>query len=732
MRTRQGPWRQRTFLIVLSVLASVALSALIAWEPLFAQTNTPAPPGGIVLQPQPPKEQALFVAERPAEPYVPDQLIVKFRAPEGITALARDSITSAFAATRATLFPEYSVVTIKPGEDREALIARLREHPAVELVEPNYYLYATFAPNDPLYPYQWHLEQIRTEQAWDISAGQGVVVAVIDSGVAYETYDVYVQAPDLANTAFVPGWDFVNNDAHPNDDHGHGTHVAGTIAQSTNNGIGVAGVAPGASIMPIKVLDENGYGPTSIVADGIRWAVDHGAQVINLSLGGENSNELLEDAVNYAYNNGVLVVAASGNENRSTVSYPAAYPNALAVGAVRYDESRSYYSNYGAALDVVAPGGDVTVDQNEDQYPDGVLQQTICNPEYDLECTETDPTRFGYYFFQGTSMAAPHVAGVAALLIESGVATTPDEIRQALQETAKDKGAPGWDMLYGHGLVQAYDALLYTAATPTGTATNTPTSSPTGTVVATPSSTPTASPTRTATASPTTVPPPSVYRTYLPFVRNADRAPTPTPTRTPTPQGCNGYIQALTNPSFETGVAPWATLGSPYRTSLRAIDGAYSMRLGADDAIAQTVMVPTWSETAAIYFADYMVSADSSVTAYDYLGVGVFDQADNLIASGFIPNNDTRDSWILFRLPVSNIAAYRGQPMSVMFAGFNDSLYPTTWYVDNVWFVFACGSTTASLGAGSMAELEAAASLPPGIDEGADDRLREIWQSMKP
>jgi len=333
----------------------------------------------------------------------------------------------------------------------------------VEYAEPNYIARAYFVPNDPFYSFQWHLDGpafggIHTEAAWDTSNGAGAVVAVIDTGVAYENYDEgrgkkYYLAPDLANTSFVPGYDFVNDDTHPNDDEGHGTHVTGTIAQSTNNSLGVAGVAFGASIMPVKVLDGNGSGTYADVASGIRWAADNGAKVINLSLGGSSPATVLEEAVAYAYTLGVTIVAAAGNDGLGVVGYPAAYDDyVIAVGATRYDETRAYYSNYGASLDLVAPGGDVTVDQNGDGYGDGVLQQTFGNRTND----------WGYYFYQGTSMATPHVAGVAALVIANGNATTPDEVRSALESTADDLGASGRDDFYGQGLVNAEMALTWT------------------------------------------------------------------------------------------------------------------------------------------------------------------------------------------------------------------------------------------------------------------------------
>lgn len=342
------------------------------------------------------------------------------------------------------------------GESIDALLARFRNDDSVEYAEPNYIAYAFVVPNDTYYyPYQWNFDNsvsggVDAEEAWDITNGSGVIVAVIDTGVAYEDYGRYYKAPDLENTEFVPGYDFVNNDSHPNDDEAHGTHVTGTIAQSTNNGQGTAGLAYGAFIMPIKVLDSRGSGSYADVAEGIRFAADNGAKVINLSLGGSVGTSYLEEAVAYAYNKGVTIVAASGNGSSGSVSYPAAYDNyVIAVGATRYDETRASYSNYGSALDIMAPGGDINVDQNGDGYGDGILQQTFGRRT----------NSWGYYFYQGTSMATPHVAAAAAMVIASGIATSPDDVRNVLQNSAKDLGSPGRDNTYGYGLLNIAAAL---------------------------------------------------------------------------------------------------------------------------------------------------------------------------------------------------------------------------------------------------------------------------------
>jgi len=360
----------------------------------------------------------------------------------------------------------FRVVKVPEGKVLEK-VKEYSNRADVDYAEPNYYVYASWLPNDPLYSYQWNLDNsenggIQMEQAWGIETGSlDVIVAVVDTGVAYETYrdglKRYYLAPDLANTEFAPGWDFVNNDAHPNDDNSHGTHVTGTIAQSTNNNLGVAGIAFGTAIMPVKVLDKNGSGTDAGVASGIIWAADHGADIINLSLGGPDRSSTLQNAVKYAYDRGVTIIAAAGNDGSSQVSYPAAYDDyVIAVGATRYDKTLAYYSNYGASLDLVAPGGDINVDQNGDGYGDGVLQNTF-NPN------TKRTSDFGYWFFQGTSMAAPHVSGIAALLLANGNAATPGEVRAALEGTAKDLGESGWDATYGWGLVDAFAALQWDA-----------------------------------------------------------------------------------------------------------------------------------------------------------------------------------------------------------------------------------------------------------------------------
>ena len=291
-------------------------------------------------------------------------------------------------------------------------LAALRNSPLskdTEYIEPNYIYHQLEVPNDPEYSKQWNLHTINVEQAWDETKGEGITVAVIDTGVT--------QVPDLKLTKFVEGYDFVNDKKNANDDNGHGTHVAGTIAQSTNNGYGVAGVAHQAQIMPLKVLAASGGGTVADIAEAIKFAADGGADVINMSLGGGGESQLISDAINYAYDKDVVIVAAAGNENRNAASYPARYPRVISVAATDAAGEKAPYSNYGAGVDIAAPGGSETAK---------ILQNTI------------DPSTGESTFvgFQGTSMAAPHVAGVAALIRASGI-NEPQQVLEILKKSAR-------------------------------------------------------------------------------------------------------------------------------------------------------------------------------------------------------------------------------------------------------------------------------------------------------
>jgi len=312
-------------------------------------------------------------------------------------------------------FSEADHVYIVEGD--AATLRALRRSPLKSLTEsisPNYIYQSFIAPNDPDYPKQWNFRSINIEPAWDETKGSGVTVAVIDTGIS--------RIPDMEQTKFVPGYDFVNDQEEANDDNGHGTHVAGTIAESTNNNLGVAGIAYEAALMPLKVLGQGGGGTVADIAEAIRFAADHGSDVINMSLGGGGDADVLREAIAYAHGKGVVIVAAAGNAATNSAAYPARYPEVIAVSALDSSGAKAPYSNFGAGVDISAPGGVL----REDDLSGGILQNTI-NPETGEAV---------YLPLQGTSMAAPHVAAVAALVKSVGI-EEPEAIATILKKSAR-------------------------------------------------------------------------------------------------------------------------------------------------------------------------------------------------------------------------------------------------------------------------------------------------------
>jgi serine protease len=364
-----------------------------------------------------------------------------------------------------------------------AAIAAFEVDPAVEWAEPNRVrrpqgaglaqqaLGGTQEPNDPFYSFQWHYDLIRLPQAWALTQGSAdVVVAVIDTGERAH--------PDLdANT--VAGFDFISSNTNSADGQNgidddptdvgdgngvtassfHGTHVAGTIGAVSDNGLGVAGVNWVCSLMHLRVLGKNG-GTDADIAQAVRYAAGlsnssgtvpaQPAQVINMSLGGPNSTSTLQNAVTAARNAGVVIFAAAGNEATSTPSFPASYNGVISVAAVDPNAVKAPYSNFGPTLDLAAPGGDLGVDLDQNGFADGVLSTLV---------DEDDSFAPLFVFYQGTSMACPHAAGVAALMLALDPGLTPGEIESILESTAVDLGNPGFDNMFGNGLIQADLAL---------------------------------------------------------------------------------------------------------------------------------------------------------------------------------------------------------------------------------------------------------------------------------
>ncbi|PFP16142.1 peptidase S8 [Bacillus sp. AFS073361] len=298
----------------------------------------------------------------------------------------------------------------------------------VEFAEPNYlYLQNQIElPNDLLYreQYQWNLSAIQAEAGWDITKGdEHIIIAVIDTGVDLDH-------PDLRRR-LTNGYNVLLNNDFPDDDNGHGTHVSGIIASETNNQEGLAGVTWYNKIMPIKAMNAEGYGTTFDIAKGIFWAVDHGADVINMSLGNYQYSSLLKEAIDYAYNKNVVLIAAAGNENTMQPSYPAAFPKVLSVAAVSYTGQRAPFSNYGDYIDVSAPGV---------QIPSTYFNQQ-------------------YASLSGTSMASPHVAGLAGLMLSANPNLTNKEVIDIIKNSAYDLGIPGTDNDFGSGLINVKNGL---------------------------------------------------------------------------------------------------------------------------------------------------------------------------------------------------------------------------------------------------------------------------------
>lgn len=369
---------------------------------------------------------------------VPNEIVVGFYADSASKARARIKDQFNLKIKRHSRKDgEFSVFL---HDNPRAVIAKLKKINGVAYAEQNAYAYVNWIHNDPYYdPYQWHMTRIGLEDAWPLSSGSGVVVAIIDTGVKQSL-------EDLARTRFTAGYDFINNDNDPNDDEGHGSHVCGTVAQSSHNGIGVTGAAYNCTIMPVKVLNDQGCGTYDLVADGIYWAADNGADIINLSLSGSVDLTVLRDAVDYAWNKGVVIVCAAGNSGSNVPEFPAAYPDSISVSATNYLDQLADYSNYGSTIDICAPGGDGG-DHNGDGYMDGILQNTFGD------------SGDGYYFYTGTSMAAPHVTGAAALVKAADPSLTNSEIRSILESTARDLDGSGWNQYYGYGIVDAYEAV---------------------------------------------------------------------------------------------------------------------------------------------------------------------------------------------------------------------------------------------------------------------------------
>ena len=564
----------------------------------------------------------------PSAPAVPGEYVIVWRTPEEVRASATAFTTatspiSSTAPLNIELLDVSQLVAAADLESAQNLLDSYRNDPNVELIEPNYLYTATapldappafvppaFVPNDELLDEQWAWATVDAFDAWDVTRGSAdAIVAVIDSGVQTDH-------PDL-DDHMLAGYDFVDDDNDPGDLNGHGTHVAGTIAAETDNGTGVAGMCPNCSILPLRALNRFGSGSLADIASAIIYATDNGADVINLSLGGASS-QTMEQAIDYAWNNGVFVTCAAGNSGRERPEYPAALNNCVAVAATSENDARAGFSNYGSYVELAAPG-----DRIVSTYTDG-----------------------RYTRFSGTSMAAPHVAGLAGLLASQGLSN--DQIRSRLCDTAD--AISGTGSAWTCGRINAFAAVGNSAPSPAPSPTPSPTPSPaTGQPTAAP---PTSTPAPTSTAQPTV-------------------SPTPFPTVVPDPDN------AIVNGGFEAGAANWIASSEELITEERARFGNLSARLGGEnnsaDVIEQTVVVPA-----------------DGVLSYYWSKDNVFDRADYLEMEVTIAGSSSRFSvqhnayfgfWYRRAYRVEGLA---GETLTVRFIAHTDNSNPTTFYVDGV------------------------------------------------
>jgi thermitase len=417
-------------LLVLLLVISIFLTTAVYGAPLSADEGSP-------------------LADAP---YVPGRIVVKLK--EGFSSAHMAQLHASQEAAVVAEIPQIGVQVLSvPVGKIGALIAAYKADPRVEYAEPDYLAQPAYEPNDPYYGdgTQWGPQKIQASLAWDFCTGDpSVVIAVVDWGVDLQHPDL--QAKMWTNPGEIPdngidddgngyiddlyGWDFAYWDNDPQDDYYHGTHVAGIAAAATDNGVGVAGVGFSSRIMAVKVGYVDDYGAQvtySAISSGIIYAADNGAKVINLSLGSYTPSSYLESSVNYVWDAGCVLVGAAGNNNKSSFFYPAAYDNVIGVSATDQNDAKASFSNHGSYISVAAPG------------------VSIYSTYWNGSST--------YAYGSGTSMAAPHVAGLAALLFAQDGSRSNDTVRSLIESSADDLGDTGWDQYYGYGRINAYRAL---------------------------------------------------------------------------------------------------------------------------------------------------------------------------------------------------------------------------------------------------------------------------------
>lgn len=430
--------------------------------------------------------RAILLPTPPTPPRAPDRVIVKFK----------DSVNT---EAQENLFKKLNVARKEKHRLKGTFVANIQKNKVndylklfsqsslIEYVEPDFIATKVETPNDSLFTSQWGLTKIQASNAWDVTHGvSSSYIAILDTGIDQNHPDVGTKVVKRANFTSDPD---VDGD-------GHGTHVAGIASSITNNALGIAGVGYNSGLYSVKVLDNNGSGYYSWIANGIIWSADNGARVINLSLGGSSSSTTLSNAINYAFGKGVVIVAASGNNNSSRRFYPAYYSNTIAIAASDQNDKKASFSNYGSWVELAAPGVSIL-----------------------------STTNSAYESWSGTSMATPFVAGLAALVASHNPSWSNSTIRSKIEQTADKISGTGTYWTYGRiNACKALDCTPSTLLTPTPTSTPTPTP----TLTPTPTSTPSPSPSPTATPTPTPTP-------------TLEITPTPTPTPSSKPWWCR-YI----------------------------------------------------------------------------------------------------------------------------------------------------------------------------------------------
>jgi serine protease len=483
--------------------AALAL-AITAPLTLAPHTTSAAIPGRPLGEPAIPTSSARSFRTTAEAPFAAGEVVVGYAPPDSPSARATIA-RAAGAVDPVEVEPNTRVLTLGAHASVARALARLRRTRGVAWAVPDYIAHIAVIPrshatpvsaaeiagpaasaaadqpfpNDPglaKVPGGWAKLQwnfvgefgVDAPGAWKnliadhAAGGRGVTVAVLDTGVAYANRGRFRISPDFYRYQFVTGWDFVAHNRFPNDRNGHGTDVAGTIAEATNNGKGLTGLAYGVRIMPVRVLNSEGNGDAATIARGVRFAVNHGARVINLSLefpGGITASDIPEliSALRYAHRHRVVVVAAAGNEAHSAAAYPARAPNVIAVGATTEHGCLASYSNFGAGVTIVAPGGgpDANLPGDPNCQPDLASGRDV----FQVTFLGTSPRHFGIPGgYEGTSMATPHVAATAAMIIASGVLgrhPTPAQVLARLVGTARPLGGPSDSRLYGAGLLDA-------------------------------------------------------------------------------------------------------------------------------------------------------------------------------------------------------------------------------------------------------------------------------------